>query len=193
MPTTWPYPEPLTNNLALLTRDLFSRRAHRNGLHIGQHIVAGERAGRCDDCGMGFAASLFMVLCSCVGRSGQSTKSNGSGVKPAQQQKISTTIPVNQIDLNGDGLISQSEQQQLTTHDNHALLTFLCISGATIIMCVSGAWVTCRHRATPDTSHNSVTPDISTRAPDTPVTTDTSDGGDWLDSEQDFSGDSHKP
>ena len=130
----------------------------------------------------------ILVLCSCVGnKQARTGTGSNTGVKPAQQQKIITTIPVNQIDTDGDGQISQSEQQQLTTHDNHALLTFLCISGATIIMCVGGAWVTCRHRARSDTTD---TPDISAARPDT---SDTSDGGDWLDSGQDFSGDSRKP
>lgn len=139
----------------------------------------------------------IMVLCSCVSSwtntADRNRNTSTTGVQPAQQQKIITTIPVDQIDTDGDGQISQSEQQQLITHDNHALLTFLCISGATIIMCVGGAWVTCRHRAR---SHTSDTPDISAAppdTPDTPDTSDTSDGGDWLDSEQDFSGDSRKP
>ncbi len=134
----------------------------------------------------------ILVLCSCVGnKQARTGTGSNTGVKPAQQQKIITTIPVNQIDTDGDGQLSQSEQQQLTTHDNHALLTFLCISGATIIMCVGGAWVTCRHRRTPVITDTSDTP--TTPEPVTPDTTDTSDGGDWLDSGQDFSGDSRKP
>lgn len=142
----------------------------------------------------------IMVLCSCVSSWTNTRDRNRNtpttGVKPAQQQKIITTIPVDQIDIDGDGQISQSEQQQLTTHDNHALLTFLCISGATIIMCVGGAWVTCRHRARSDTSAKpAYGPDRPGSADGDlrPEAIDTSDGGDWLDSEQDFSGDTRKP
>lgn len=153
----------------------------------------------------------IMLLCSCAtpGRATHQNQNNG-GVKPAQQQKIITSIPVDQIDLNGDGQISQSEQQTLQPHDNHALLTFLCISGATIIMCVAGAWVTCRNR------HNKSSESLSTVSPSygpdkrgsadgdlRPETVESVDQwpqvgdtwsqqpvqttpGDWLDSEQNF-------
>ena len=115
-----------------------------------------------------------MILCAC-GTSGQKT------APPAQQQSNITTIPVDQVDTNGDGHISQSEIQHHTTHDNSALLTFVCISAATIIMCVGGAWVTCRHRTSSHTSDTSESTDFPGETPDTPDTSDTQQTSDTSD------------
>lgn len=141
-----------------------------------------------------YIGCLIMLLTGCVSN------------RPAKQQKISTpdthaTISVDQIDLNRDGQLSATEQQLLHTEPAHhvAIFTFVAIAGAvcaTLIICM---WFT-RRGVNPDhpTSDSSDTPEppeiddgngvILNHAP-SQTSPDQADGGDWLDSEQDFMGD----
>lgn len=141
-----------------------------------------------------YIGCLIMLLAGCVSN------------RPAKQQKITTpdthaTISVDQIDLNRDGQLSATEQQLLHTEPAHhvAIFTFVAIAGAvcaTLIICM---WFT-RRGVNPDhpTSDSSDTPEppeiddgngvILNHAP-SQTSPDQADGGDWLDSEQDFMGD----
>ena len=131
-----------------------------------------------------------------------------ASTQPAKQQKISTpvsdthaTISVDQIDLNRDGQLSVTEQQLLHAEPAHrvAIITFVCIAAAvcaTLIICM---WFT-RRGVNPDnpTTDSSEPPEpteihdgngvILNHAPPQ-TSTEQADGGDWLDSEQDFMGD----
>jgi len=67
---------------------------------------------------------------------------------PAKQQRNNTPprvqvapIPIDQIDLNGDGKIDISEHQRLTEDKPGVLPTFLCIGGATLFICLGTAWL----------------------------------------------------
>lgn len=108
--------------------------------------------------------------------------------EPAKQQSpiTSQAIPVDQVDLDGDGHISISEQHNLTSHTPGVLPVFLCIAGATV--CVTGlcAWWCRRSR---EESHDHTTSDtLIQETQHTTPPTRTSDDDDWLDSEQDFDG-----
>lgn len=131
----------------------------------------------------------IMVLCCC-------TKARVSK-NPAQQQRITTTtqqpIPVTQIDLNQDGVIDTSEQQQFTEDRPGVLATFMCIGGATILICLGSAWIctrTTRRKSevsephTTNTSEQLILEQDFDGIQDQPP--EVTDGGDWLDSGQDF-------
>ena len=130
----------------------------------------------------------IMTLCCCANRT---VKPN-----PAKQQKITTSqqpIPVDQIDLNQDGMIDTTEQQHLTDNTPGVLSTFMCIGGATILICLGSAWI-CRRsidseQQSPDTSHDSPEDQLIQERDFDGVqhdVADVSDGGDWLDSGQQF-------
>lgn len=114
----------------------------------------------------------IMVLCCCsIG----TVKSN-----PAKQQRSTTSpqpIPVNQVDLNQDGVIDTSEQQQFTEDTPGVLGTFMCIGGATILICLGSAWICTR----------------STRPKSEVSEPDISDTSEQLIQEQDFDGTQHQP
>ena len=140
-----------------------------------------------------YIGCLIMLLTACA------------STQPAKQQKISTpvsdthaTISVDQIDLNRDGQLSITEQQLIHTEPAHhvAIFTFVAIAGAvcaTLIICM---WFTRRgvnpDHPTSDTSEPSEIDDgngvILNHAP-SQTAPEQADGGDWLDSEQDFMGD----
>ena len=140
-----------------------------------------------------YMGCLIMLLAACAIK------------QPAKQQKISTpvsdppsTISVDQIDLNRDGQLSLTEQQLIHSQPAHhvAIITFVCIAAAvcaTLIICM---WFTRRgvnpDNPTPDTSDPPEIDDgngvILNHAP-SQTSPDQADGGDWLDSEQDFMGD----
>lgn len=126
-----------------------------------------------------------LVLSSC-------SMSKAFKTEPAKQQSpiTSQAIPVDQVDLDGDGHISISEQHNLTSHTPGVLPVFLCIAGATV--CVTGlcAWWCRRSREEPhEESHDHTTSDtLIQETQHTPPPTHTSDDDDWLDSEQDFDG-----
>ena len=143
-----------------------------------------------------YIGCLLMLLTACA------------STQPAKQQKISTpvsdtptTISVDQIDLDRDGQLSPTEQQLLHTEPAHhvAIITFVCIAGAvcaTLIICM---WFT-RRGVNPDVP-TSDTPEpseiddgngvILNHAP-SQTAPEQADGGDWLDSEQDFMGDQRR-
>lgn len=112
--------------------------------------------------------------------------------KPAKQQSMITTqaIPVDQVDLDGDGQISISEQHNLTSHTPGVIPVFLCVAGATV--CVTGlcAWWCRRAREEPPEQSPDITPsDTLIQETQRPTRHSSKSGdGDWLDSEQDFDG-----
>ena len=84
------------------------------------------------------AAMVWLhFLCGCTSMRG-----------PAKQKRNNTPprvqvapIPIDQIDLNGDGKIDISEHQRLTEDKPGVLITFLCIGGATLFICLGTAWL----------------------------------------------------
>jgi len=125
---------------------------------------------------------VILNFCSCTSMTG-----------PAKQQKITTSsrtqvtpqapISVDQIDLNNDGKIDNSEYQALTEDRPGVLSTFLCIGGATILVCLGTAWLS---RNVPPANK----PEEIQVEQDQIIHEDF-DGvqpkdGDWLDSGQDF-------
>lgn len=141
-----------------------------------------------------YMGCLIMLLAACA------TK------QPAKQQKISTpdthaTISVDQIDLDRDGHLSLTEQQLIHSQPAHhvAIITFVCIAAAVCVTLIICMW--CTRRGTNPDQDTSDTPDTSdppeiddgngvilNHAP-AQTSPDPADGGDWLDSEQDFMGD----
>ena len=139
----------------------------------------------------------IMVLCCCANRT---VKTN-----PAKQQKVTTSqqpIPVNQIDLNQDGVIDTTEQQHLTDNTPSVLGTFMCIGGATILICLGSAWICRRSHSppvAPTTKPSDQTDDLILERDfdgiqgESSESSEVTDGGDWLDSGQDFdSGGKHR-
>lgn len=134
----------------------------------------------------------IMVLCCCsIG----TVKSN-----PAKQQRNTTSpqpIPVNQVDLNQDGVIDTSEQQHFTEDRPGVLGTFMCIGGATILICLGSAWICTRSTrpksevSEPDTSEQLIVEQDFDGIQD--QSAEHTDEGDWLDSGQHFdSGGKHR-
>ena len=146
-----------------------------------------------------YMGCLIMLLTACA------------TTQPAKQQKISTpvsdthaTISVDQIDLDRDGHLSITEQQLIHSQPAHhvAIITFVCIAAAVCVTLIICMWFT-RRGVNPDdpasdssdSSDTSEPPEIDDgngvilnhAPPQTPP--DQADGGDWLDSEQDFMGD----
>ena len=97
---------------------------------------------------MGFSLIVALVLHACAGCS-PIKKITTSDIPAKQQIKTSSThadIPVNQIDLNGDGAIDSQERQQLGSSDNSVLATFAAIVGAVVVVCVISAWISNRSK-----------------------------------------------
>lgn len=138
----------------------------------------------------------ILVICCCT-----KTRVNKN---PAQQQRTTTTtqqpIPVDQIDLNQDGVLDTSEQQQLTEDRPGVLATFMCIGGATILICLGSAWIctrATRHKSEVSEPHNTDTSEQLILEQDFDGvhhdSSEVADGGDWLDSGQHFdSGGEHR-
>ena len=146
-----------------------------------------------------YIGCLIMLLTGCVSN------------RPAKQQKISTpvsdppaTISVDQIDLDRDGHLSITEQQLIHSQPAHhvAIITFVCIAAAVCVTLIICMWFT-RRGVNPDdpASEPPEPPEppeiddgngvILNHAPaQTPP--EPTDGGDWLDSEQDFMGDNRR-
>lgn len=73
-----------------------------------------------------------------------------TGDGPAKQQNLSTSysqagagseIPVNQIDLNQDGMIDATEQTIITSNGPDVLLTFGVITGSVFLSILVCAWM----------------------------------------------------
>ncbi len=125
---------------------------------------------------------IWLIMCMCVWVPACALRTG-----PAQQQKNPTpdhaprtsTITVDQIDQNQDGLLDATEIQQLTTPTQTTTWAFTSVMLVMIVTFVACWWITrpTRHRSnTPD--HRSVG--------FTGARAERSD--DWLDTEQDFLG-----
>jgi hypothetical protein len=126
-------------------------------------------------------------------------------LKPAKQKSyytpqstpvITSPITVDQADLNNDGKLDQSEIQILT-HDRPSVMsTFMCIGGLVVAVC-GLCVILSRTKQPTSSSANSVKADMGSFTKSNPSEdqiiveskTKLDDGGDWLDSGQDFTGD----
>lgn len=79
-------------------------------------------------------------FCSCTSTRGPAKQQRNTTI-PRIQATPQAPISVNQIDLNKDGKIDDSEYQILTEDRPSVLTTFLCIGGATILVCLGTAWL----------------------------------------------------
>lgn len=124
---------------------------------------------------------------------------------PAQQQRNTTTpqapIAVTAVDTNNNGIIEVEEMEQALPHMQPSQIStigaFGAIAGAVLILCFGCVWLT---RNIPDTNSNSTLLDIPEDPEDLaqdqlleedfegvqPKVEEVKDGGDWLDSGQQF-------
>ena len=124
-------------------------------------------------------------FCSCTSTRGPA-KQQRNNTSPRIQAIPQAPISVDQIDLNKDGKIDDSEYQILTEDRPSVLTTFICIGAATILVCLGTAWLS--RNIPPSNKPEGI--EVEEESEDQIIEEDfdgiQSEDGDWLDSGQDF-------
>ena len=125
---------------------------------------------------------VILNFCSCMSVTGPA-KQQKNTTSPRTQVTPQAPISVDQIDLNNDGKIDNSEYQALTEDRPGVLSTFLCIGGATLLVCLGTAWLS---RNVPPANKPEGLQVEQDQIIEEDVDGVKSEDGDWLDSGQDF-------